>query len=34
MNSKFLLLPTALMAAGHSAADTKGKSPIKDPISW
>ena len=25
MNSKFLLLPTALMVAGHSAAEAKGK---------
>ena len=25
MNSKFLLLPTALMVAGHSAAEVKGK---------
>ena len=25
MNSKLLLLPTALMVAGHSAAEAKGK---------
>ena len=25
MNSNFLLLPTALMVAGHSAAEAKGK---------
>jgi hypothetical protein len=31
MNSKLLLLPTALMVAGHSAAEAKGKKSDKRP---
>ena len=34
MNSKLLLLPTALMVAGHSAAEAKGKSRTNVLISW
>lgn len=31
MNSKLFLLPTALMVAGHSAAEAKGKKSDKKP---
>ena len=34
MNSKAFLLPAALMIAGNTAANAKGKSLIKGLISW
>ena len=34
MNSKAFLLPAALMIAGNSVANSKGKNLIKDPIYW
>ena len=34
MNSRLLLLPTALMVAGNSAAEAKGKKSDKRLIFW